>query len=87
MPIDLETPEAFLFQFTDSGGTYAVSVWGRTEGEARHRFAMMSVAEKRRSVVARIERHDSDLIADFARWIAAVARLAASRLAAGRRPA
>lgn len=71
MPIDLDTPQSYLFSFADDRGTFVVSVPGRTETEARIRFARMSPSEKRASSVALMAVEDRDLIADLGRWIAA----------------
>lgn len=72
MPIDLETPEAFLFAFSDNGQTYAVSVYGRTEAEARHRFSTMTLAERRARIVAGLDSGDRDMVADAFGWVAAL---------------
>lgn len=68
MPIDLDAPESFLFVYFDNGHRYAVSVPGRTEAEARHRFSTMSKAERRSRIVARLSRPDTDLVADLWAW-------------------
>lgn len=72
MPIDLDVPEQFLFQHSDGTGSFAVSVFGRTEAEARHRFRMMSAAERRAAAVTPIRRPERDILADFGRWIASI---------------
>jgi hypothetical protein len=70
VPIDLERPEAYLFSFTYNGETFAVSVPGRTEAEARHRFGLMSLMEKRDRIVAGLGRGERDIVADFFGWLA-----------------
>ena len=77
MPIDLETPEAYLFAAIVDGRKVVLKSYGRTEAEARHRLAAMSPSERRRAVVVRLERGETDLIAAVLGWIAALA---------GRRP-
>lgn len=79
VPIDLDTTESYLFAFLDNGRRVAVSVPGRTEAEARHRFHTMTVAEKRRRVVAALSAQERDLVADFARWLADLGRRAVRR--------
>jgi hypothetical protein len=68
VPIDLETMEAYLFAFSDQGKSFAVSVQGRTEAEARYRFNAMSRSEKRSRIVGALSLPERDLVAEFAAW-------------------
>lgn len=69
MPIDLETPEAFLFATIVDGRKVVVSVYGRTEAEARHRFGSMTSGERRRAVVVGLDKGQGDTLGDLLTWL------------------
>jgi hypothetical protein len=79
VPFDLETTESYLFTFMHNGRSFAVAVPGRTEGEARHRFNMMSAMEKRERIVATLASEDRDVIADLFDWLGGLLQRRASR--------
>ena len=79
MPFDLETTESYLFTFLHNGRSFAVAVPGRTEGEARHRFNMMSPAEKRDRIVATLANEDRDVLADLFGWLGGLLQRRLSR--------